>query len=209
MGEVFHSDIYRVSIFKFDITYECPPTMDVKTLCLGVLTLRDMTGYEIKKHFEQSFAHFFVAGYGSIYPALSELTRLGMVICQDVPQDKRPDKKVYSISDAGRAQLAAALAETPPRHKVRSEFLVLLYFAHLMSAERLAEVLDERVRDIDGMLECIDNAFEDQRQRSPSHDLVVGLGHVTLRAQRDYILENRDRWVESAQADAAPLSKAG
>ena len=183
--------------------------MDVKTLCLGVLTQSDMTGYEIKKHFEQSFAHFFVAGYGSIYPALRELTRAGLVSCQDVAQDKRPDKKVYKITDAGRGQLGVALAETPPRHKVRSEFLVLMYFAHLMTAERLAEVLDERVRDIDGMLACIDNAFEDQGQRSPSHDLVAGLGQVTLRAQRDYILDNRDRWIVSAQADSVPLSKAG
>jgi DNA-binding PadR family transcriptional regulator len=183
--------------------------MDVKTLCLGVLTLREMTGYEIKKHFEQSFAHFFVAGYGSIYPALSELTRAGMVNCEDVAQAKRPDKKVYSITDSGREQLAAALAETPPRHKVRSEFLVLMYFAHLMTPGRLAEVLDERVRDIDGMLASINNAFEDQGQRSPSHELVAGLGHITLRAQRDYILDNRDRWIASAQADEAPLSKAG
>jgi DNA-binding PadR family transcriptional regulator len=183
--------------------------MDVKTLCLGVLTLRDMTGYEIKKHFEQSFAHFFVAGYGSIYPALSELTRTGLVNCQDVTQAKRPDKKVYSITDAGRVQLAEALAETPPRHKVRSEFLVLMYFAHLMTPERLAEVLDQRVRDIDGMLACIDSAFEDQGQRSPSHDLVAGLGHVTLQAQRDYISDNRDRWLESAQTVQAPLSKVG
>ncbi len=183
--------------------------MYVKTLCLGVLTLRDMTGYEIKKHFEQSFAHFFVAGYGSIYPALGELTRTGMVNCRDVAQDKRPDKKVYSITATGRARLETALAETPPRHKVRSEFLVLLYFAHLMSAERLAEVLDERVRDIDVMLGCIDNAFEEEGQRSPSHDLVAGLGHVTLEAQRDYIIENRDRWIESARGHGAPLSKAG
>ena len=183
--------------------------MDVKTLCLGVLTLRDMTGYEIKKHFEESFAHFFVAGYGSIYPALGELTRADLVSCQDVAQAKRPDKKVYRITDAGRARLADALATTPPRHKVRSEFLVLMYFAHLMTRERLAEVLDERVRDIDRMLECIDNAFPDEGNRSPSHDLVAGLGHVTLKAQRDYIRENRDRWLEWARADEAPLTKAG
>jgi PadR family transcriptional regulator AphA len=183
--------------------------MDVKTLCLGVLTLRDMTGYEIKKHFEESFAHFFVAGYGSIYPALSELTQLGVLRCRDVAQAKRPDKKVYSITDAGRAQLAEALAQTAPRHKVRSEFLVLMYFAHLMTPERLAEVLDERVRDIDGMLDCIDNAFEDQGRRSPSHDLVAGLGQVTLSAQRDYIRTNRDRWIASAHTCQPPLSKAG
>lgn len=183
--------------------------MDVKTLCLGVLTLRDMTGYEIKKHFEQSFAHFFVAGYGSIYPALNDLTGAGLVSCQDVAQAKRPDKKVYSITDAGRAQLAGALMETPPRHKVRSEFLVLLYFAHLMTRERLAEVLDERVRDINEMLGCMATAFDGDDQRSPSQDLVTGLGRATMEAQRDFIVENRDRWIESAQTGEAPLSKAG
>ena len=183
--------------------------MDVKTLCLGVLTLRDMTGYEIKKHFEESFAHFFVAGFGSIYPALGELTRVGLVSCRDVAQAKRPDKKVYSITDTGHAQLTEALAETPPRHKVRSEFLVLVYFAHLITTERLAEVLDERVRDIEGMLECMDNAFDDQGRRSPSHDLVAGLGQVTLKAQRDYIRDNRERWLASAHNGEPCLSKAG
>ena len=157
--------------------------MDVKTLCLGVLTLRDMTGYEIKKHFEQSFAHFFVAGYGSIYPALSDLTRAGLVSCQDVAQAKRPDKKVYSITETGRAQLAAALAETPPRHKVRSEFLVLLYFAHLLSSERLAEVLDQRVRDIDSMIASIDAAFADQSAALTIGDQQAGGGDAVCHAK--------------------------
>ena len=40
--------------------------MDVKTLCLGVLTLGDASGYEIRKQFEEGpFAHFFGASYGS------------------------------------------------------------------------------------------------------------------------------------------------
>jgi hypothetical protein len=78
-----------------------------------------------------------------------------------------------------------------------------------MTPERLAEVLDERVRDIDDMLGCIDTAFEDQGQRPPSHELVAGLGHVTLNAQRDYIRANRDRWIASAQTDQPPLSEAG
>ncbi len=82
-----------------------------------------------------------------------------------------------------------------------------------MTRERLAEVLDERVRDIDRMLECIDNAFPDEGKRSPSHELVAGLGHVTLQAQRDYIRANRDRWLEWAQTDEqtdqTPLSKVG
>ena len=64
--------------------------MDVKTLCLGVLAERPMTGYEIKKLFDRGFRHFFVAGYGSIYPALAELAQAGLVTVESVDQERRP-----------------------------------------------------------------------------------------------------------------------
>lgn len=167
--------------------------MDVKTICLGVLTLRDMTGYEIKKHFEEHFAHFFVAGFGSIYPALGELMARGHVTCRDVAQDKRPDKKVYSITERGRGALQATLLDTPPRHKVRSEFLVLMYFAHLLPPEHLAEVLAQRVRDIEAMLDYIDT-FRRAGDPTPGADMVAGIGRAALQAQLDYILAHRDEW---------------
>ena len=44
--------------------------MDVKTVCLGMLTDGTASGYDLKKEFESTFAHFFAAGYGSIYPAV-------------------------------------------------------------------------------------------------------------------------------------------
>ena len=126
--------------------------MDVKTLCLGVLAEHPMTGYEIKKLFEQQFRHFFVAGYGSIYPALAELARAGLVTVESVEQDGRPDKKVYRITASGREQLANELSTTEPRHKVRSEFLALLYFAHLVPPARMAVILDHMTREWDEVL---------------------------------------------------------
>jgi len=116
--------------------------MDVKTLCLGALTEGDKTGYEIKRCFEDAFSHFFGAGFGSIYPALAELSRAGLVSCRSVEQDKRPDKKVYSLTAAGHRLLVEELMATPPRHKVRSEFLVLMYFAHLLPPERVAAIVE-------------------------------------------------------------------
>jgi hypothetical protein len=41
--------------------------MDVKTVCLGMLTDGEASGYDLKKFFESSFGHFFPAGYGSIH----------------------------------------------------------------------------------------------------------------------------------------------
>ena len=119
--------------------------MDVKTLCLGALTEGDKSGYEIKRCFEEAFSHFFVAGFGSIYPALAELSRRGLVTGENVEQEGRPDKKVYSLTPAGERLLINELLVTPPRHKVRSEFLVLMYFAHLLSPTRLAALIDERI----------------------------------------------------------------
>jgi len=164
--------------------------MDIKTLCLGVLTLGDMTGYDIKKHFEQAFRHFFVAGFGSIYPALAELAGEGLVTVTDVPQPGRPDKKVYSIAGHGRAVLAEALLRTPARHRVRSEFLVLLYFADLLPHGRLAEVLDERSTEIRGLLAALD-AHENEPHLPAHHAFVVGFGRATLEAQLRYIEAHR------------------
>ena len=83
--------------------------MDVKTVCLGMLTDGDASGYDLKKHFECSFGHFFPAGYGSIYPALATLARNGLVEFEEIPQDGKPDRKVYSITEKGREELMRGL----------------------------------------------------------------------------------------------------
>ena len=59
------------------------------------------------------------------------------VTCRAVPQDRRPDRKVYRITGAGRRSSLTRSHTTRPQHKLRSEFLAMIYFAELMDAERL------------------------------------------------------------------------
>lgn len=177
--------------------------MDVKTLCLGVLTERDHTGYEIKQHFEEAFSHFFVAGYGSIYPALAELTRRGLVDCTSVPQEKRPDKKVYSITPLGRAALVDELMSTPPRHKVRSEFLALMYFAHLLPPEKVAVLAEEMVAQWDSVLTSIESCVSDDCDGlSPGLRFVAGYGKAVIGAARHYVDQNRMALVDNIRKEA-------
>ena len=168
--------------------------MDIKTLCLGVLTFGEHTGYEIKKHFEEAFSHFFAAGYGSIYPALASLTAQELVSCTSVEQDKRPDKKVYRLTDAGRAQLVETLRHTYPAHKIRSEFLVLLYFSELLTPTDMRRVLEQRAGDIDDMLDTLTQCSS---CGVPGHEFAVGLAQATLQAQRDYIAAHSEALLES------------
>ena len=165
--------------------------MDVKTVCLGMLTDGEASGYDLKKYFESSFGHFFSAGYGSIYPALASLAAKGLVSCQCIPQDGKPDRKVYSITEAGREALLAELDDPNPSHKIRSEFLATICFAHLMEPEQVQTVLDNRVAEIEKYEKLFDEFEHKCMQETPNGmRFTVGMGRVIVQAMKKYILEN-------------------
>src|SRR3546814_3831085 len=88
--------------------------MDAKTLCLGVLSRGAASGYEIKKAFEEGpFSHFHQASFGSIYPALNALSADGLVAVRAQAQQKRPAKKIYSLTPKGRDRKSTRLNSSP------------------------------------------------------------------------------------------------
>jgi DNA-binding PadR family transcriptional regulator len=165
--------------------------MDIKTLCLGVLSLGDSTGYEIKKMFEVGpFSYFYEASFGSIYPALNRLTAENLVACTQFAQDKRPDKKVYSLTPAGRRAFAEEITKPPGRDRLRSEFLVTVTFSQFLSPQQLSRVIDDR---IDFHQQQIDQMGQ-LRQTcggSPLQQFTIGLGETMHTAAVNYLAENR------------------
>ena len=163
--------------------------MDVKTVCLGVLSLGDATGYEIKKHFEDGpFSHFYDAGYGSIYPALNNLLERGLVSCTAQEQDGRPDKKVYSLTAAGEAALRDALHEPPQRDKIRSDSLVMLFFAHLLEPHHRRHVYEGYLRRFEDALAEMNG--RDLEGADEDKCFVHGLGVAVYSAAAQYLAEN-------------------
>lgn len=188
--------------------------MDTRTLCLGVLTERAMSGYEIKKHFEEAFRHFFVAGFGSIYPALADLARDGLVTVESVEQASRPDKKVYCITEAGRGQLQQELMLIEPQHRLRSEFLVLMYFAHLLPPERVEQVVNDRISELE---RCLAEDIEDCERRSrmpgaepltPGQRFTLGYGRMMLTAAVSYLRRHKGPLARELETDETRLPRA-
>ncbi len=183
--------------------------MDVKTLCLGILTLGEASGYEIKQVFEDAFSHFYIAGFGSIYPALAELTRAGYVTVSNIEQEKRPAKKVYRLTDSGRKTFDAALADTYPQHRIRSDFLVLMVFAHRLSPEQLGQMFDTRLADIErqiGEIEACISAEDCECDMPPGVAFTAGYGTAVLKAGRDYIRQHREQLVQALQEQQEKIS---
>jgi PadR family transcriptional regulator AphA len=102
---------------------------------LGMLTLRPMSGYDIRKAIQQSIAHIWSESFGQIYPTLRKLVDRGLVQARaGGPQGKR-DRQVYALTAKGRAHLAQWLAQPAQSQPVRNELLLKLFFARHMPPE--------------------------------------------------------------------------
>ncbi|TNE57728.1 MAG: PadR family transcriptional regulator [Alphaproteobacteria bacterium] len=175
--------------------------LDVKMKCLGVLSWGDASGYEIQKEFSEGTAgHFVDASFGSIYPALNRLMEEGHVTCKTHAQDGRPDKKVYSITPAGRLAFQQALKKAPSDDKFRSEFLFYMLFADDLAPEYLAELLDSKTAEIDATIELIK---ENDGPLSPGQEFVRGYGLAVHEAIKKYLSKEKARFIKSSTPDTA------
>lgn len=164
--------------------------MDIKTLCLGILSLGDATGYEIKKMVaEGSFSFFSEASYGSIYPALGKLMENGLVTCRAMAQEKRPDKKVYSLTDSGREELTRTLRKDPDPDKNRSEFLAAILFCESVAPERISELIHDRIYEHEQKIIALKGLLAGDM--TPASSFVVKYGIATQKAALEYLKTNQ------------------
>lgn len=127
--------------------------MNVRTLCLGVLSAGEASGYEIKKEIEEGlFSHFIEASFGSIYPALTQLAGEGLVTVRAEEQFGKPDKKVYAITSSGRDALARAISVVPARDKYKSEFLFQMLLQEFISRDVMLVAIDKQLTELKGEL---------------------------------------------------------
>jgi DNA-binding PadR family transcriptional regulator len=177
--------------------------MDVRTLCLGVLFEGDASGYEIKKRLEEGpFSRFQAPGYGSIYPALAGLAKDGLVTMREVAQDKRPDKKVYGLTAAGRLTLLAAVTGTPEPDRIRSDFAFATYFGEMLPAGRLDHILGERLAALNAHL--AEMRDRDRERLRPGERFALGLGIAVYEAQIAYLEAHRHELVAAALESETP-----
>ena len=174
--------------------------MDVRTICLGILTRGDATGYEIKKLFEEDgYRHFVEASFGSIYPALSRLTEEGLVSVREEAQEKRPDRRVYSITAKGREVFIGALLKPLSEDRHRSPFMFAMLFAHLMPKEHVSQMLDTYIGHSESKLAQL---MKNKHGETQGERFVIGLGRAVYVAMLNFLNAHRAELEERA-AEAA------
>ena len=115
--------------------------MTIEYAILGILSLRPMTGYDLKKVMQDSQFMHWSGNNNQIYKALVELLEQEYVQNEVQHQDGAPSKKIYTITQTGREALAGWSASVPEIPECKKPFLTQLAFADALSDEELHKLL--------------------------------------------------------------------
>lgn len=115
--------------------------MSLPHALLGLLNYRPATGYELKRTFTQSIHFFWNATLPQIYRTLKQMEREGWLTVSIEHQDGKPSRKVYQITEKGRAEFQRWLLEPSEIPESRNAMLIKIFFGHRMNPDRFVSHL--------------------------------------------------------------------
>ncbi|MBW4422896.1 MAG: PadR family transcriptional regulator [Nostoc desertorum CM1-VF14] len=120
--------------------------MSLPYVILGLLQQQEMTGYDLKTScFDQCIAHLWPADQAQIYRTLDKLVEQGWITCTVEIQHDRPNRKVYSVTEPGKAEFTRWLGIHQPLPTVREPMLVQLHFADQLPNETIIYLLEQQL----------------------------------------------------------------
>ncbi len=170
--------------------------MSLKHAILGFLNYTPKTGYELKNVFDTSVQHFWPADQSQIYRTLTQLEKDGWVEKEIVVQENRPNRKVYSITESGRAELTHWLVTPLTQGDHRSAELIQVFFAGQLTDDEILLMFERAREKLDAILSAYQNVPQqivpyeeevgDAREKFFWH-LTLELGFISMRAQLEWV----------------------
>jgi DNA-binding PadR family transcriptional regulator len=161
----------------------------VQEVLLALLAREASHGYDLRARVQLALGPLADAlNAGHVYVTLNRLEKAGLVTSQRVGQADRPDRKVYELTEPGRARVVEWLADTSWPKPAPAEF-------HLKLVAAAAAGLGDPVRLVDGQRHALlAELATAQRAALAEPDGSVAallLEGVVLRLQADL------RWLEA------------
>jgi DNA-binding PadR family transcriptional regulator len=120
--------------------------MALRNAILAVLVEGEASGYDLAKGFDASVANFWTATPQQLYRELERMTAEGVIETRVVEQERRPNKRVHSLTTAGREALHAFTTEPAKPTAVRDELLVKVQAMDVGDAPAVRASIVERMQ---------------------------------------------------------------
>ncbi len=174
--------------------------MKLRHVILGLLADEPRSGYDIGRAFASSVVHFWHADQSQVYRTIDRLESDGAISTRVIAQTGRPDRRVHSLTDAGRAELEAWLASPLEPRGPKDALLARIFLAAPLGHRRVLALLDEAERAIRADREALEGI------EIEADNLDTTLKRAILRYGLDgdrYELEWVERTRQAVRADAA------
>ena len=116
--------------------------MSLDHALLVSLLEKPSSGYELARRFDRSDGYFWHATHQQIYKVLARMEESAWVSARIEAGESAPDRKLFSVSAAGRAELRRWLAEPSDPEGVRDALMVKLRAAAFDDPARLLPELE-------------------------------------------------------------------
>lgn len=115
---------------------------------LGLLAVagEGVHGYDLARHYtDGALGEIIRLESGMLYHHLKKLDRYGLITTEVIPQPDRPDRRIHTLTPAGRTQLERWLRE-PVRatREIRLDFLLKLFFARRLDPDHRATLIAQQ-----------------------------------------------------------------
>lgn len=169
--------------------------MSLRFAILGLLSRESLTGYDLTKRFDTTIAFFWSAKHSQIYPELAALTKEGLVTFEVVTQTSKPNKKVYTITDLGCAELARWIAEPRDKRTVKDPLLLRTWALGAAEPGVVVPHLKDALVEQEKRLEYLVQTEAHLKSELPAADVVswrgalmaLRAGVLTAQAYRDWL----------------------
>lgn len=123
--------------------------MSLQYAILGLLTLKPMTGYELKTVFDSSINYFWTAQLSQIYRDLGTLEKKDYVSSRVEEQKGRPDKRIYSITSKGDQAFQTWLNDFPKQLStaIRDDICLRTFFGSRIPLDELEFQLKRFIKE--------------------------------------------------------------
>jgi DNA-binding PadR family transcriptional regulator len=171
--------------------------MALRHAVLAALLEGEASGYQLAKRFDVSVANFWSATPQQLYRELEQLERAGLLSGRVVEQHRRPNKRVFTLTAAGREELHAFTAQPARPTAMRDDLLVKLQAVDAGDQEAVREAMSTRLEQSRGKLALYDRLRDDLLEGRDEDEYLreaerVG-PYLTLMAGRIYEQQNI-RW---------------
>jgi DNA-binding PadR family transcriptional regulator len=120
--------------------------MSLRDAVLAALLEGESSGYDLAKSFDASVANFWMATPQQLYRELDRLAEQGLIQARVVHQERRPNKRMFSLTEAGRDAIRQFTARAPKPPVIRDELLIKVQAADAGDTQAVREFILERLQ---------------------------------------------------------------